>query len=186
MVDWIAAQQWSDGKIGTFGTSYPGGTQHALAETKPPHLTTMVPDRCAVQLWGEWNAARRCVRVAVHELDLPDRSAQQQGSARQPHLRQALVENGRGSASTPTACRSARERPAAGRARVRGLAGRSDEERTRVAVLAHQGNVGRRSRQRLRRRPRLACHWLVRLVDAPGHDELRGAGEGQEIARSGW
>ena len=37
------AQDWSDGKIGTFGTSYPGGTQHALAEMNPPHLTTMVP-----------------------------------------------------------------------------------------------------------------------------------------------
>lgn len=42
-VEWIAAQPWSDGKVGTFGTSYPGGTQHALAEMKPPHLSTMVP-----------------------------------------------------------------------------------------------------------------------------------------------
>ena len=43
MVEWIAAQPWSDGKVGTFGTSYPGGTQHALAEMNPPHLTTMIP-----------------------------------------------------------------------------------------------------------------------------------------------
>jgi uncharacterized protein len=43
VVEWIAAQSWSDGKVGTFGTSYPGGTQHALAEMRPPHLTTMVP-----------------------------------------------------------------------------------------------------------------------------------------------
>ena len=43
VVEWIAAQPWSDGKVGTFGTSYPGGTQHALAEMNPPHLTTMVP-----------------------------------------------------------------------------------------------------------------------------------------------
>src|SRR4051812_42876669 len=43
VVEWIAAQPWSDGKVGTFGTSYPGGTQHALAELNPPHLTTMVP-----------------------------------------------------------------------------------------------------------------------------------------------
>jgi putative CocE/NonD family hydrolase len=43
VVEWIAKQPWSDGKIGTFGTSYPGGTQHALAEMSPPHLTTMVP-----------------------------------------------------------------------------------------------------------------------------------------------
>lgn len=43
VIAWIAAQPWSDGKVGTFGTSYPGGTQHALAEMNPPHLTTMVP-----------------------------------------------------------------------------------------------------------------------------------------------
>jgi putative CocE/NonD family hydrolase len=43
VVEWIAQQPWSDGKVGTFGTSYPGGTQHALAEERPPHLTTMVP-----------------------------------------------------------------------------------------------------------------------------------------------
>jgi putative CocE/NonD family hydrolase len=43
VVEWIARQPWSDGKIGTFGTSYPGGTQHALAEMNPPHLTTMIP-----------------------------------------------------------------------------------------------------------------------------------------------
>ena len=43
VVEWIAAQPWSDGKVGTFGTSYPGGTQHALAELDPPHLSAMVP-----------------------------------------------------------------------------------------------------------------------------------------------
>ncbi|WP_422930718.1 CocE/NonD family hydrolase [Singulisphaera sp. PoT] len=43
VVEWIAARPWSDGKVGTFGTSYPGGTQHAMAEMKPPHLTTMIP-----------------------------------------------------------------------------------------------------------------------------------------------
>src|SRR5262245_40501464 len=43
VVEWIAGQSWSDGKVGTFGTSYPGGTQHALAEMNPPHLTTLIP-----------------------------------------------------------------------------------------------------------------------------------------------
>jgi putative CocE/NonD family hydrolase len=43
VVEWIAAQSWSNGKVGTYGTSYPGGTQHALAAMNPPHLTTMVP-----------------------------------------------------------------------------------------------------------------------------------------------
>ena len=40
-VEWAAAQPWSNGRIGTFGYSYPAWTQWALAPTKPPHLVTM-------------------------------------------------------------------------------------------------------------------------------------------------
>lgn len=40
---WIAAQSWSDGKIGMVGTSYVGGTQHAMALEKVPQLTTVIP-----------------------------------------------------------------------------------------------------------------------------------------------
>jgi putative CocE/NonD family hydrolase len=40
---WIVRQPWSDGGFGTLGTSYPGGTQHALATSNPPGLKAMVP-----------------------------------------------------------------------------------------------------------------------------------------------
>jgi putative CocE/NonD family hydrolase len=40
---WIAAQPWSNGKIGMVGTSYVGGTQHAMALEKVPQLTTVIP-----------------------------------------------------------------------------------------------------------------------------------------------
>lgn len=40
---WIGEQPWCNGKIGTVGTSYPGGTQHALAIANPPFLAAMVP-----------------------------------------------------------------------------------------------------------------------------------------------
>jgi putative CocE/NonD family hydrolase len=40
---WIGAQPWSNGKIGTVGTSYAGATQHALALAHAPGLTAMVP-----------------------------------------------------------------------------------------------------------------------------------------------
>jgi putative CocE/NonD family hydrolase len=40
---WIAAQPWSDGKIGMLGTSYVGGTQHAMALEKTPQLATVIP-----------------------------------------------------------------------------------------------------------------------------------------------
>jgi putative CocE/NonD family hydrolase len=40
---WLGEQPWCDGNIGTVGTSYPGGTQHALALANPPYLKTMIP-----------------------------------------------------------------------------------------------------------------------------------------------
>ena len=43
MAAWITKQPWSDGKIGMIGTSYVGGTQHAMAMEKPPGLVTVIP-----------------------------------------------------------------------------------------------------------------------------------------------
>ena len=40
---WIGDQSWSDGKIGMIGTSYVGGTQHAMAMEKVPQLVTVIP-----------------------------------------------------------------------------------------------------------------------------------------------
>jgi putative CocE/NonD family hydrolase len=40
---WIAKQPWSNGKVGTMGTSYLGGTQHALAMERAPELMTAIP-----------------------------------------------------------------------------------------------------------------------------------------------
>lgn len=39
--DWIAEQPWFDGRMGSFGASYMGFTQWALASTRPPHLKAM-------------------------------------------------------------------------------------------------------------------------------------------------
>ncbi len=40
---WIAMQPWSNGRIGMMGTSYVGGTQHALAIAGSPYLKTVIP-----------------------------------------------------------------------------------------------------------------------------------------------
>ena len=40
-VEWAATQDWSTGKIGTFGYSYPSWTQWQMAPQMPPHLVTM-------------------------------------------------------------------------------------------------------------------------------------------------
>jgi uncharacterized protein len=37
-VEWLAAQSWCNGKIGTFGSSQAGYAQNFLAVTEPPHL----------------------------------------------------------------------------------------------------------------------------------------------------
>lgn len=41
--DWIGAQPWCDGRIGTFGVSYPGFTQTCAAPDGSPHLAALVP-----------------------------------------------------------------------------------------------------------------------------------------------
>ena len=40
---WIGAQPWSDGNIGTMGSSFEGGTQHALALANAPNVKAMIP-----------------------------------------------------------------------------------------------------------------------------------------------
>jgi uncharacterized protein len=39
--DWIAEQPWFEGNLGSYGASYMGFTQWALASTRPPHLKAM-------------------------------------------------------------------------------------------------------------------------------------------------
>ena len=43
LVEWIAEQEWSSGKVAMMGTSYVGTTPIVTATTNPPHLTTIVP-----------------------------------------------------------------------------------------------------------------------------------------------
>jgi len=42
-VEWIAAQPWCNGKVGTTGASYCAAAQSALASLNPPHLAAMIP-----------------------------------------------------------------------------------------------------------------------------------------------
>jgi putative CocE/NonD family hydrolase len=43
LCEWVGRQPWSNGSIGTMGTSYVGGTQHAIALEKAPNLKTAIP-----------------------------------------------------------------------------------------------------------------------------------------------
>lgn len=42
-IEWAAAQPWSNGRVGTFGLSYPGAVQWLAAMEQPPHLVAMAP-----------------------------------------------------------------------------------------------------------------------------------------------
>jgi putative CocE/NonD family hydrolase len=42
-IEWAARQSWSNGRVGTFGLSYPGAVQWLAAVEGPPHLEAMVP-----------------------------------------------------------------------------------------------------------------------------------------------
>ena len=52
-VEWLAAQPWSTGKIGTVGSSQAGFAQNFLAVTQPPHLTAQYMIDTGLSLYHE-------------------------------------------------------------------------------------------------------------------------------------
>jgi uncharacterized protein len=50
---WIGEQPWFGGGIGTYGSSYNGATQHALAIANAPHVKAMIP-RNAMSNFGHY------------------------------------------------------------------------------------------------------------------------------------
>ena len=50
-VEWVAAQPWSDGKVGMMGTSYLGWTQTAAAVMNPPHLSALVVNQAGANAY---------------------------------------------------------------------------------------------------------------------------------------
>ena len=53
VVEWIARQQWTTGKVGMLGGSYDGTTQYATAVTHPKGLVTIVPE-AAISRWYDY------------------------------------------------------------------------------------------------------------------------------------
>ena len=52
-VEWLAAQPWSTGKIGTYGSSQAGYAQNFLAVTQPPHLVAQYLIDTGLSLYHE-------------------------------------------------------------------------------------------------------------------------------------
>jgi X-Pro dipeptidyl-peptidase len=53
IVEWIADQRWTTGKVGMLGGSYDGTTQYATAVTHPHGLVTIVPE-AAISRWYDY------------------------------------------------------------------------------------------------------------------------------------
>ncbi|MDP6442312.1 MAG: CocE/NonD family hydrolase [Pirellulaceae bacterium] len=51
--EWLAAQPWSTGKVGTFGSSQGGYAQNFLAVTRPPHLVCQYMTDTGLSLFQE-------------------------------------------------------------------------------------------------------------------------------------
>lgn len=54
VVEWMAKQPWSNGKVASIGISYMGQVQLNTVISQPPHLTCAVPGLTAADLWREW------------------------------------------------------------------------------------------------------------------------------------
>jgi putative CocE/NonD family hydrolase len=94
-VKWIGEQPWCDGNIGTVGTSYPGGTQHALAISNPPYLKAMIPVD-AMSDYGRYGIRHNGAFELrwmnwIFNIGLPEGAH----PARDPAVRQALTQLGK-------------------------------------------------------------------------------------------
>lgn len=70
LIEWIADQPWSNGKTAMIGGSYNGTTAWATAVTRPPHLTTIVP-QAAIARWYDY-AYSGGVRYSLNNEDPSD------------------------------------------------------------------------------------------------------------------
>ena len=51
VTEWVAAQPWSNGRVGMFGQSYLGITQYMAASRRPPHLRAIFPEMAAADMY---------------------------------------------------------------------------------------------------------------------------------------
>lgn len=87
-IAWIAKQPWSDGRIGTYLGSYPGGAQILTAAERPPHLVTSFVEWAGTDLfdngwpyidgalsgvaadWSSWQALDAASRLPPRQREL--------------------------------------------------------------------------------------------------------------------
>lgn len=63
VVEWIAQQSWSDGKVGMYGPSALGNIQYMTAREQPPHLVCCVPEVSSPQTSYDQYYTGGCIHV---------------------------------------------------------------------------------------------------------------------------
>ena len=75
--EWIGAQEWCDGNIGTFGTSYVGFTQSATAPLASKYLKALVPTVSQQDNYGHWRIDGALqLHVALNFINMAGRTMQ--------------------------------------------------------------------------------------------------------------
>jgi X-Pro dipeptidyl-peptidase len=73
VVEWLANQSWSNGRVGMYGASYDGETQLATVILNPPHLATIVPS--AAPTSGYDYLYYHGVPYLLHDQSMPEYTA---------------------------------------------------------------------------------------------------------------
>jgi putative CocE/NonD family hydrolase len=95
IISWVGEQPWCSGKVGTFGTSYVGGTQHALACTRPPHLACMIPVDSVSNTGVAGIRHSGAFELRFMNWIFTTGAPNARAALADPKLRDALVENGK-------------------------------------------------------------------------------------------
>ncbi|MEM8563306.1 MAG: CocE/NonD family hydrolase [Pseudomonadota bacterium] len=64
IIEWLAGQAFSTGKVGTFGSSYPGQTQYLMVTQRPPSLKAMFPMVAYFDIYQSWVSGAGVFRKA--------------------------------------------------------------------------------------------------------------------------
>lgn len=90
-VEWIAAQPWSNGRVGMLGSSHVAMVQTAAALYRPPHLTAIWPDVGPTNIYA--HMSREGGAMALHMFGALFLHAQDsQEAQRDQHAWQVIVE----------------------------------------------------------------------------------------------
>ena len=185
-VEWIAAQPWSNGRVGMTGSSHGGLVQTVASLTRPPHLTAIWVDVSPINIFAhearEGGAMSLWMFSALflHAHDAPE-------IADDPEARETILDGWRRMRELVQSMPfKPGETPAEGRPEPRKDALRLLLPGRVRRVLVDGGMQPGAAPPQGRRHPRRLLRRLVRPLRRGDDRPLRGNGRKERRARSGW